>query len=101
VSRFVRDMALAAPTLVSRFMAVARRSTGKTGDSGAASNSEAPASFFSANAGQGSGQGEIEVSSSFLAPPMAPRPAPRPRRRTLRARFRSRFFARIFKPRGS
>ncbi|MCC6478289.1 MAG: hypothetical protein IT552_03675 [Sphingomonadaceae bacterium] len=95
VSRFVRDMAAAIlPSLVSRFMAVARRRRKADDDKGSASHSEANSKFFAASStAKGDGVDGADFGSMFLAPPMTPRPSPRPRSaRRLRARFRARHF---------
>jgi hypothetical protein len=96
VSRFVRDAALALiPSLVSRFMAVARPAKKSKGGAASASDSEITSAFFSTSSSNAEGAVDgADFGSMFLAPPMAPRPTPRPRtaRRRLRARFRARNF---------
>ena len=97
VSRFARSMAAAIlPSLVSRFMAVARRRKKTEDDKGSASHSEATSKFFAGSSTSASDAvGGADFGSMFLAPPMAPRPSPRPRTaRRLRARFRARHFLR-------
>jgi len=88
-------MALAlAPSLVSRFMAVARRTEKTKGGAGSASHTEITSSFFSTSDSTSEGVGDgADFGSMFLAPPLAPRPKPpRAVRRRLRSRFRARHF---------
>lgn len=95
VSRFARSMAAAIlPSLVSRFMAVARRGKKDDEEKGSASHSEATSKFFAGSSTKGGDAVDgADLGSMFLAPPMAPRPSPRPRSaRRLRARFRARHF---------
>ena len=95
VSRFVRGTALAlVPTLVFRFMAVARRAKKAKGGTGSASHTEITSSFFSTSGSTSEGGAEgADFGSMFLAPPLAPRPKPpRAVRRRLRSRFRARQF---------
>jgi hypothetical protein len=94
VSRFVRATALAlVPSLVSRFMAVARRAKKAKGGAGSASHTEITSSFFTTSGSASEGGAEADFGSMFLAPPLAPRPKPpRATRRRLRARFRARHF---------
>jgi hypothetical protein len=82
------------PSLVSRFMAVARRDKKSDDDKGSTSHSEASSQFFATSGATASDAVEAaDFGSMFLAPPMAPRPTPRPRSiRRLRARFRARHF---------
>lgn len=97
VSRFARGMAAAIlPSLVSRFMAVARRGKKNDDGKGSASHSEANSKFFAGSStAKGDGVDGADFGWMFLAPPMAPRPSPRPRSaRRLRARFRARQFLR-------
>jgi hypothetical protein len=94
VSRFVRDAAALIPSLVSRFMAVARPKTKTDGKAGAASGNQITSAFFSTSGSKSGGEVEgADFGSMFLASPLAPRPQPpRTTRRRLRARFRARHF---------
>lgn len=95
VSRFVRAAALAlVPSLVSRFMAVARRTKKSNGGADSASHTEITSRFLSTSgsASEGAANG-ADFGSMFLALPLAPRPKPP---RTVRRRLRSRFRARHF-----
>jgi len=95
VSRFVRGTALTiVPSLVSRFMAVARRAKKAKGGAGSASHTEITSSFFSTSGSTSEGVADgADFGSMFLAPPLAPRPKPP---RGVRGRLRSRFRARQF-----
>lgn len=98
VSRFISTVARGIPSLLSRFMAVARPAKKTEDDKGSDSHSEAMSRFFSgASSASGDTVDGADFGSIFLAPPMTPRPSPRPRstRHRLRARFRARHF---FKP---
>jgi hypothetical protein len=82
------------PSLVSRFMAVARPDKKADEGKGSVSHSEATSKFFTTSGTTTSDAADgADFGSMFLAPPMAPRPTPRPRSmRRLRARFRARHF---------
>jgi hypothetical protein len=95
VSRFALGMAtVLLPSLVSRFMEVARPAKKSDDDKGSASHSEATSRFFGGTASStGDAVDGADLGSMFLAPPLAPRPNPRPRSaRRLRALFRTRNF---------
>lgn len=94
-SRFVRHALAAIPSLVSRFMAVARPAKKKSkGDAGSASHNEITSAFLSTtDKAEGAAEDGADFGSMFLAPPMAPSPKPaKLSRRRLRARFKARNF---------
>jgi hypothetical protein len=94
-SRFVHRALAAIPSLVSRFMVVARPAKKKSkGDAGSASHSEITSAFLSTtDKAEGALEDGADFGSMFLAPPMAPSPKPaKLSRRRLRARFRARNF---------